>query len=168
VSGGTTWESLEQGLADELPELEDRSFLTIFWAPVPMAYVQFEQSGTALTARTGADDVLPADQRLGPAGCTVLETGGWTVPEQDPAGKRTWTMTVGWPAGTEVYERLAARCATVLRDVHGVSSPTELEYRAWREAEPDPEGVTFYPEDLEPAEPHLVLPRLGLHDAQQS
>ena len=63
---------------------------------------------------------------------------------------------------------MAARCVAVLRDLHAVPSPDELEYRAWREAEPDPEGVTFYPEDLEPAEPHLVLPALGVRDAQAS
>lgn len=168
MSSPLTWAELAQGLADELPGLEDRTFLTIWWTSDPPVYVQLEQTATALVARTGDDDVLPPDQRLSPAGRAALQEDGWVVPELDPTGRRTWTRSLAWPARSAGYQRLAAACVGVLQDVHAVPSPTELEYRAWREAEPDPVGVTFYPEDLEPAEPHLVLPQLGLRDAQES
>ena len=168
MSSPPTWAELAQRLADELAGFEDRTFLTMCWTSDPTVYVQLEQTALALVARTGDDDVLPPDQRLSPAGRSALQEDGWVVPELDPSGRRTWTCSLTWPARNEDYERLAARCVAVLRDVHAVPSPGELEYRAWREAEPDPEGVTFYPEDLEPADPHLELPGLGLRDAQDS
>ena len=161
-----TWTSFEEGLATELGALDDRVVVTVSWSTTPTVYVQLEQTATQLLARSGADDVLPVEQRLGPERRARLETAGWVPPEVDPQSRGTWTLAVPWPARSADHDRLAAACRTVLRDVHQVPSPAELEYRAWRHPEPDPVGVTFHPEDLEPGDPHLVLPALGITDAQ--
>ena len=163
-----TWEQVTAGLAATLPQLEDRSVLTISWSAVPTVYVQVEQSATETVALTGADDVLGPDRSLRPTDRFVLEAAGWAAPEVDPTGRRTWRTSVPWPVRTEEYEQLAFRCVNVLRLVHGVPNPEELEYRAWRDAEPPPEHELYYEENLDPAEPHLSLPRLGLRDARGS
>lgn len=168
TNGATSWPSFQDGLADELGGLEDRTHVTLSWSSVPTVYVQLEQTDTHLVARTGADDVLPPERRLSPEQRAGLENAGWVLPTADPQSRGTWSLTLPWPARAADHDRIAAACVTALRDVHQVPSPAELEYRAWRDPEPDPVGITFYPEDLEPGEPHLVLPGLGITDAQAS
>jgi hypothetical protein len=164
----TSWDALAAGLTAALPTLEERAFLLVSWSALPPVYVQFAQEAAGLRVQSGGDDVLPAQRRLGPAGAEQLRAAGWSPPEDDPTGQRTWHLRLPWPARTEEYARLAESCVVLFRDVHGVPVPAELEYRAWREAEPPPEGVTFYEEDLEPYEPHLVLPDLPLRDVQSA
>ena len=134
--------------------------VTISWSTVPTVYVQFAQTSESLTIRTGGEDVLPGSSRS-----EQLTALGWEPPSTDPSGQRTWHTSLGWPARSGEYAGLAQMCVAVLRDLNGVPSPEELEYRAWREAEEPPEGVTYYEDELEPAEPHLVFARLGITDA---
>ncbi len=134
--------------------------VTISWSAVPTVYVQFAQSDASLTVRTGGADVVPESASSG-----ALSSMGWEPPATDPLGQRTWHASLAWPPRFEQYQRLAQLCVAVFEDVHDVSSPDELEYRAWREAEEPPEGVTYYEDELEPAEPHLVLPRLHITDS---
>ncbi|MBA8793649.1 hypothetical protein FHX74_001254 [Friedmanniella endophytica] len=153
------WSDFAGRLARTLGELAERSVLTIAWASVPTIYLQFAQDEEGLTVRTGAEDVAGSAQ-LG-----ELSALGWESPETDPLGRRTWHTALGWPARSGDYDRLAQLCVRTLTDAHGVPSPDELEYRAHREGEEPPEDVVLYEEDLEQAEPHLVLDRLGITDA---
>ena len=162
----TDWDRLAERVAETLPTLAARSFLTLAWGAVPPVYVQFGQSASELSAHTGSDDVLPPARRLDSAAVERLRGLGWSPPEADPTGRHTWSVAVPWPARSAEHRRLAEMAVGVLRDVHRVPRPEELEYRGWREAEPDPEGVTFDPEDLERYQPHLVFPALGIRDAQ--
>jgi hypothetical protein len=159
------WDELVHGLVQVLPTLSDRAFLLLSSADVPTVYVQFAQTPAELVVHTGADDVLPPEHRLGEVGAERMRGLGWREPGSDPQGGRSWHTAAAWPARTAEYERLARMCVAVLRHVHQVPSPDALEYKAWREAEPPPEGVTFYTDELEPLEPHLEFPALPVRDA---
>lgn len=152
--------SFGEALASTFSELSERTMVTISWSAVPTVYLQFAQRSESLTVRTGGEDVLP-----GSAASGALAGLGWEPPSTDPLGQRTWHASLGWPARSGQYAGLAQMCVAVLREVNGVPSPAELEYRAWREAEEPPEGVTYDEDELEPAEPHLVFARLEITDA---
>lgn len=154
------WTNFSDSMAWTLSELSERTMVTVSWSSVPTVYVQVTQTSEMLTVRTGGEDVLPDSETSG-----RLAAVGWEPPSTDPLGQRTWHSSLAWPPRFEQYEELARMCVAVFQDVHGVSSPAELEYRAWRDAEEPPEGVTYYEDELEPAEPHLVLPRLQITDS---
>ena len=155
-----TWDTFSDGLAATLSELEERTTVTLSWSAVPTVYVQFSQTPEALTARTGADDVLPES-----AVSQQLAAQGWEPPSTDPLGQHTWHTSLGWPPRSAQYAALAKMCVGVLRDLNEVPSPKALEYRAWRDSEEPAEGAFFYEDELEPAELHLVLSRLDISDA---
>jgi hypothetical protein len=161
----TDWDAFNAGLAAALPTLEANAFLLVSLAALPPIYVQFTQTDRFLLAQTGADDVLPPDRRLGDVGAERLRSAGWLPPDSDPSGGRTWHAQLRWPGRTADYEAMAARCTRLFRDVHAVTDPDQLEYRAWREPELPPEGVTYFDEDIDPGEAHLVLRDLPIHDA---
>jgi hypothetical protein len=160
----TDWDAFEVGLASALATLQANSFLLVSVAALPPIYVQFAQNDRALLAQTGADDVLPSDHRLGSEGAERLRALGWLPPDSDPSGGRTWHAQLRWPARTADYEAMAARCTQLFRDIHAVSDTDQLEYRAWREPERPPDGVTYCEEDIDPGKPHLVLPDLPIRD----
>ena len=167
AGGETGWDAFGGALAGALSQLQDRSHLLVSWADVPTVYAQFAQSSTELVVVTGADDVLPPDRRLGADGAARLQASGWSPPTAGVAGK-TWHFAVPWPARSADYRRVAGLVVEVFRDVHRVPGANALEYRGWRDAQPGPEGVTYYEEDLEPAEPHLTFPDLEIRDAQEA
>jgi hypothetical protein len=158
------WNAFEAGLASPLPTVEANSVLLVSVAALPPVYVQFTRTDRSLLAQTGADDVFPSDHRLGSVGAERLRALGWLPPDSDPSGGRTWHAELPWPGRTAGYKAMAARCTQLFRDIHAVSDPDQLEYRAWREPELPPDGVTYHEEDIDPGKPHLVLPDLPIRD----
>lgn len=164
ADGELSWDGFAEALAQVLPSLQERSYLVVSWGSVPTVYVQFAQTASQLQAKTGAGDVMPANRQIGSADTDVMRSSGWLAPEQDAGSRNTWHSVLPWPARSADYHRVAQMAVAVLRDAHRVPSPDVLEHRAWREAEPDPVGVTFYEDDLEPLEPHLEFPELRIRD----
>jgi len=165
VAAEPGWDGLGRGLAEVLPSLEERSHLLVSWAVVPTVFVQFWQSSLELLAQTGADDLVPAEQRMGSVAADRMRSLGWGAPAEDAFARRMWHAGLAWPVRSVDYLRLAHMSVSVLRDVHQVPGPAVLEYQAWRDAEPPPLGITYHEENLEPREPHLVFPQLGIRDA---
>lgn len=158
------WERLVEGLTALLPQLEERMFLLISRADETTVFVQFEQLNTELLMVTGGDDLIPAAQAMSTGGVARLAASGWSPPQPGVAGY-LWHQQLAWPGRSSAYRQFAADAVGTLRDLRGVPSPRDLEYRAWREGEPPPVGITYYEEDLEPEVPHLRFPELGLDDA---
>jgi hypothetical protein len=159
------WDTFEQDLALALPLLAERVRLTICWSTVPPVYVQIYSAPDRLWLRTGAGDVVGFQAGSTDAEESQLDVRGWDPPATEPSGSHAWWTSLKFPAWSTDYERVASMLVGVLRDVRGVPAPTELEYRAEREAEAPPLDEDFYEENLEPAVPHLVFRQLGIRDA---
>ncbi len=149
------WTEFEKNLARTLRDVSDRVLLVISDAHTPR-YVQFSGQEDTVQAQCPGLDVVPD------ADATVLRDSGWDMP--GPA-EPNWTYWLPLPALSSEYEELAARCIRALRDAYHLASPDSLHYRAWREPELMPPGVTMYPEqiaELDPGEDPLPLPTLGI------
>ncbi|GAA3031262.1 TY-Chap domain-containing protein [Actinokineospora globicatena] len=116
------WEAFGGGLTEALRDVSDRVLLVVFSRADPQVFVQFAGSDHELHAEAGA----PADP-------SPMAAAGWVPPTGiDPPN---WTSSLPLPALTVEYTAMAARCVVALRDVHGLPTPDELVYKAWRDAE---------------------------------
>lgn len=154
------WADFAARLRATLPEITDRCYLVIA-APHGGGYVQFAASADMLDAEAAGPEFVTGVGAHG-SDDPVLSAAGWTPPTRS---RPNWSSRQELPALTAEYGALAGRCVTALRDVYRVAGPGVLSYRAWREPETQPPGVTWSPErfdELDPGENPLPLPGLGL------
>lgn len=154
------WNDLRNRLQATLPDLTDRCYL-IVGASDDGGYVQFAVCEDVLSAEASGPEFV-----AGPATHTTEDptmlAAGWVAPTR---AQPNWSFELGLPAMTSELAGMADRCVVALRDVLHVADPAVLTYRAWREAEVQPPGVTWQPErfdELDPGADPLLLPGLGL------
>ncbi|MDT9592987.1 DUF6301 family protein [Nocardioides zeae] len=148
----TGWEQYADDLTAALRTVGDRVFLIASARERPLAYVQF----------AGGPDAVDAEASGAGAGplAYLLEDQGWQPPHPLEVN---WRSRLPRAASTAEHAELVARCVAALREAYGVRSPDDLAYRAWREREVAPSGVTWPRarfEALDPGEDPLVLPDL--------
>ncbi|GAB3634243.1 hypothetical protein GCM10027421_35970 [Microbacterium shaanxiense] len=156
VSDSVVWSDLAGRLVAAFRVVSDRVFLIVSSRENSRLYVQFAGRADALYAEAAGPEFVPD------ADATRLESLGW---ERPTSGQPNWSFVLPLPALTSEYSALAERCVVALRDVFGVTDPGQLIYRAWREAEAFPQGVTLYPEQIEAldkGEDPLEMAQLGL------
>lgn len=155
-----TWIDLQDRLRATLRSLTDRCYLVVT-APGNGGYVQFACLAEELSAEASGPNFVDGAAAHAATDPTML-AAGWTQPAQ---AQPNWTSVLPLPALTGEYAALADRCVVALRDVLHVADPAVLTYQAWRDAESQPTGVTWSPEQVERLEPGanpLLLPSLGL------
>lgn len=155
------WTEFRDRLQATLIELTDRSFLIVSTPGASAGYVQFAGLEDALAAEASGPEFAADVATHGPDDPTML-AAGWVAPSSP---QPNWSFELALPALTSEYAGLADRCVVALRDVFHVADPAVLAYRAWREPEEQPPGVTWSAgriEDLDPGENPLSLPELGL------
>lgn len=151
-----TWDAFGERLAFALRDVTDRVRLIVVVGDDPRRYVQLAGVADRLDAEAPSDDVVAG------ASLDALAAAGWTAPT---AGQPSWTATLARPALTVELAALAERCVVALRDGLGIATPDVLRYRAWRETEGMPPGVTWSQEridELDPGDPALEIAALGL------
>ncbi|MCS7482937.1 hypothetical protein ACFFQW_30590 [Umezawaea endophytica] len=148
MTGVSDWEAFGGGLVEALREVSDRVFLVVFSRADPQVFVQL----------AGGEHELHAEAAGAPsANPSRMAKAGWAPPTgTDPPN---WTCSLPLPALTVEYAAMAARCVVALRDVHGLSGPDGLVYKAWRDAE-WPSGAASPNRDL--GENPLVLSWPGI------
>ncbi|MFC0674940.1 TY-Chap domain-containing protein [Brachybacterium hainanense] len=155
-----TWDELVEYLALTLYEVRERTFLIISSSRERGGYVQF-------AGETDRVDAEAASARFAPGiDESRLAAAGWDAPRPE-AQDLHWSLTLPLPATLPQHREFAGRCVAALRDAHGVASPEDLVYQAWRDPEPMPDGVDLQDEELaelDPGKPRLVLPELGLRE----
>ncbi len=160
------WEAFTTKLQATLPSITDRCFLVIS-APAGTSYVQFAANSNELTAEVAGPE-FATDLAAHNADSPAMLAAGWSAPT---AASPNWSQTIPLPALSGEFAALAEQCTVALRDTHHIESPDVLRYRAWREPEYQPAGVTWQPErfeQLDPGENPLSLPMLGLLQADTS
>ncbi len=160
-----TWDDFRERLRATLRELTDRCVLVVA-APGRGGYVQFAVTDAELTAEAAGPEFTAGPAAHGADDPTML-AAGWTAPT---GAVPNWSASLVLPALTAEYAALADRCVTALREVYRIAAPEALSYRAWREPEAQPSGVTWPAERidrLDPGENPLPLPRLGIPAAGQ-
>lgn len=155
-----TWNEFRDRLRTTLLGLTDRCVLVVS-APGAGGYVQFAADADDLTAEAAGPE-FTAGSAAHAADDPAMLAAGWAAPTRSAPN---WSAPLALPALTAEYEALAQRCVVALRDVYGVAAPGVLSYRAWREPESQPPGVTWSPErfdELDPGENPMPLPGLGI------
>lgn len=150
------WSEFSGRLVSAFRVVSDRVFLIVSSQKNSRVYVQFAGGPDAVFAETPGVAVVAGIDEAG------LFAAGWIAPS---VGQPNWSFELPLPALTSEYAELAGRCVVVLRDVFGVARPGDLQYKAWRDSESFPQGVTFYPEQIEAldkGENPLEIPQLGL------
>ena len=153
-----TWDEFRDRLQATLRGLTARCLLIV---SAPGGYVQFARGVDVLSAEAAGPDSVDGAAVHGPDDPVMLGAG-WASPTR---GQPNWSDELPLPALTGEYTALADRCVTALRDVYGATAPGVLGYRAWREPDTQPPGVTWPPErfdELDPGQDPLPLPGLGL------
>lgn len=154
------WSEFSRHLRVTLPRITDRCFLVIA-DPIDNGYVQFAGSDDLLDAEAAGPEFVTGDAAHG-VDDERMRALGWATPSRS---QPNWSCTIPLPALSTEFGVLAERCTAALRDVHHVDGPDVLSYRAWREREVQPPGVTWPAErfdQLDPGENPLLLPSLGL------
>ena len=154
------WTEFHERLQATLRDFTDRCYLIVS-APGDGGYVQFAAIEDELAAEASGPE-FTKDVAAHAADDPVMLAAGWTAPTR---AQPNWSFDLPLPALTREYAELAGRCVVALRDVFGVPDPQVLGYRAWREPEEQPPGVTWPAErfeQLDPGENPLPLPELGL------
>ena len=154
------WTEFSDRLQATLRDLTDRCYLIVS-APGQGGYVQFAGLEGSLAAEASGPDFV-----AGAAGHSAADPGmlaaGWTAPSRP---QPNWSFELTLPALTGEYATVAELSVVALRDVFHVADPALLSYRAWRDPEVQPAGVTWPPErfaELDPGRDPLPLPELGL------
>ncbi len=128
------WNDYRGRLVEAFRATHDRVVVIISSAADPKRYVQFAcQSGVLDAEAPGADVVADAKEQ-------IMADAGWSAPG---AAQPNWTSSLELPALTTEYKALADRCIAALRHSYGIARPSDLVYRAWREPEQMPAGVTW-------------------------
>lgn len=148
----TEWDAFTDDLVAALRTVRDRVFLIVAARHDDLAYVQFAG---------GPDDVAAEASGAHPGARTgLLADHGWQQPRR---GEANWLSPLLVPVTTAELRALADRCVAALRVAYGVKSPADLTYRAWREPQAAPRGVTWPKkryDDLDPGEDPLRFPDL--------
>lgn len=155
------WDVFASNLARTLPAITDRCILIISGPNKDGGYVQFLGTASALTAEAAAPEFVSGTASHTAEDQTML-AANWQAPSELSSN---WEQVLPLPALTQEFTAIANRCVVALRDVYHLESPETLRYTAWREAEQQPPGVTWQPEQferLDPGNPGLELPSLGL------
>ncbi|MDI9628663.1 MAG: hypothetical protein QM286_08995 [Acidobacteriota bacterium] len=150
------WEGFEERLVAGLREVTDRVLLVVYSRSNEHAYVQFIGWESEVYAEASGFTPVSAE------GAALLVAAGRMTPS---VGQPNWESSLPTPALTSEYADLARRCVVALRDVFWVSGPDDLEYRAWREPEEAPPGVTWPLErfeELDKGENPLAIDALGI------
>ncbi|MFT3888486.1 MAG: hypothetical protein QM713_10040 [Arachnia sp.] len=151
-----SWDGFEARLVAGLREVSERVLLVVSSKTNPYAYVQFAGEENEIYAEASGFTPVSAD------GAAALVSAGWATPG---VGQPNWESSLPMPALTSEYAELARRCVVALRDAFAVSGPDDLEYRAWREPEEAPPGVTWPLErfeELDKGENPLAIDALEL------
>ncbi len=161
------WNEFVRRLAAELVRLPVDSYV-IVQRPGGFPYVQAMRHSAGLTGEAVGDAFLREPQRLDLGRIQRMITLGWHEP--DGRQRVNWWHDVALPAGLHgaglheaglheagaeqlaECDHLAVRMVAALRDVYGVRSPADLEYRAARNG---------------PGGGLLDLPGLGLEPAER-
>ena len=159
-AAGTTippsWGAFTHALAETLRDVSDRTYLVVMSASDPRRYVQLAGGPSLLHAEApGTDVVADADE-------DALHAADWAPP--GPA-QPSWTWELEQPAAGAELTALAERCVKALRHAYGISGPSALVYRAWRDPETMLPGETWSAERMETYDrgsSALALPSLGL------
>lgn len=154
-SGGV-WSEFSERLVAAFRVVSDRVFLIVSLRENSRVYVQLAGGSDALFAEAPGVAVVAGIDEAG------LADADWAAPS---VGQPNWSFVLPLPALTSEYSALAERCVVALRDVFGVTDPGQLVYRAWRDGEAFPQGVTLYPEQIEAldkGEDPLEIVQLGL------
>jgi len=154
------WDVFANNLAHTLPSITDRCILIISGPDKDGGYVQFLGTASELTAEAAAPEFVSGKAAHSSEAPELLATG-WEAPS---APDFNWHQTLPLPALSSEFATLAKDCCVALRDIYHLD-PAALQYEAWREAEQQPPGVTWQPEQfeqLDPGDPQLELPSLGL------
>lgn len=151
----TSWNEFEVHLARGLRSVSDRVYLIIRSATDKARHVQFAAEGDRLDAQASGA-ALVADANEG-----ALRDAGWQSPTH---GEYHWESPLRVPALTAEFRELARRCVIALRDAHGISSPNDLVYTAWRDAEirTDAHGSGTHQSELDRGDLDLQIPALNL------
>lgn len=155
------WSEFRDRLQATLRELNDRTFVIISAPGGHGGYVQFACGPDGLSAEASGPE-FTAGPATHAADDPTMASAGWRSPTRP---QPNWSYELALPAVTNEYAELADRCLVALRDVFHLSDPQGLTYRAWREPEQQPPGVTWQPErfdELDPGADPLLLPSLGL------
>lgn len=156
-----TWFEFQNRLRATLRSLGDHSVLIVTAPSDTAGYVQFIVDEDTLFAEASGPEFVGGAAAHDADDLTML-AAGWTAPTRPLPN---WSFELSLPALTSEYAELTDRCAVALRDVFHVEHPGSLGYRAWREPELQPPGVTWSAERIErldPGENPLSLPELGL------
>lgn len=156
-----TWSEFRDHLQATLRELTDRTFLIVSTPSAGGGYVQFAGGADDLSAEASGPEFTEGVATHAADDTTML-AAGWRAPR---GPQPNWSCELALPALTGEYTGVAERCVIALRDVFHLPDPQLLTYRAWREPERQPPGVTWQPErfdDLDPGADPLALPSLGL------
>lgn len=154
------WETFTANLARTLPHITERCYLIIAGPEDAGGYIQFFADDSILHAEAAAPEFVEGSAAHA-ADSPAMLAAHWEAPT---ALDLNWHQTLPLPALSSEYTQLATQCSVALRDVYHLD-PTALQYKAWREPEEQPPGVTWQPEQfeqLDPGENPLELPSLGV------
>jgi hypothetical protein len=155
-----SWDEFTNALQQTLPKITERCYLIIAGPEDEGGYVQFFADKDTLHAEAAAPQFVSAKAEHDVDNPELL-AAGWQAPT---ALDFNWHQSLPLPALSTEFAALAARCCVALRDVYQLK-PTDLEYKAWREPEEQPPGVTWQQEQfdqLDPGEKSMAHPTLGL------
>ncbi|MGB4957018.1 MAG: hypothetical protein WBO49_01055 [Candidatus Saccharimonas sp.] len=154
------WSIFTSNLARTLPKITERCYVIIAGPEKMGGYVQFYADEDTLHAEAAAPEFV-SNKAAHTSDSPEMLAAGWEAPTSLDLN---WHQTLPLPALSSEFTQLAAQCGVALRDVYHLE-PANLQYKAWREAEQQPPGVTWQPEQferLDPGDPQLELPNLGL------
>ncbi len=152
-------------MARTLPKITDRCYLIIAGPEKTSGYVQFVADDNTLYAEAAAPEFVSGNASHTRNAPEML-AAGWETPTPPDLN---WHQTYPLPALSSEFTQLANRCCVALRDVYNLE-PDVLRYKAWREAEQQPLGVTWQPEQFERLDrgnPRVELPTLGILQSQE-
>lgn len=159
-----TWDDFTRALQRTLPQITERCYLIIAGQEDTDGYVQFFADENTLHAEAAAPHFVSGRATHNVDEPKLIDAG-WQPPT---ALDLNWHQTVALPALSSEFFALAVQCCVALRDVYQLT-PTDLQYKAWREPEQQPPGVTWQPqqfEQLDPGANPLLLPSLGISQEQ--
>ncbi len=146
-----TWDEFSERLFRVLLTIDDRVYLNIGTKPPhDRRYVQFASSAEELVGEATGNEFLSDEYKLGAEAETQMRELGWETPlPSNP----NWHFAIALPASSADIKAIVDHSVTTLRDMMKILSPTDLMYRAWREAEWPVSGVYYEEEDLDELDP---------------
>ena len=143
------WDEFSARFLRTVMQLGERSFLVLENPENRHFTVQLRVDEESLHAHCSIM-ILDLDD---PAVTTRLTELGWSDKGEDAEKGYFWGRNLQLPAMSSAYQRLVADSVATMRELQGISSPSQLRYKAWREPEGIPDGVLYYEEDLAELDP---------------